>query len=551
MNLPGNASPDVLIVGAGPVGLAAAVQAIRHGLSVRVIDKGSSRSIHSKALVVHSRSLEIFQEMGIAPCVLESGRKFEALNIHSTHRRLARIVFEELDWQDTLHPYWLSIPQSETERCLEERLHALGGRVERNTELIDIEQFPALVRLTLKHQDGSIEMVDVPWVIGCDGAHSRTRRLLGLEMKGKADDEVFILGDVRIDWDMPAGEGSSILSPEGILLIVPMPAAQRYRIIAHMPGLSALERPEVTLKCLQDLVSRRTRLPMRLSELAWSSAFSSRHFVVSRHSQGRVFLAGDAAHIHSPVGGQGLNSGVQDAYNLVWKLALVHHGQALPGLLDSYHVERNRTARDLIAGVGMATRILTLKNPLVQKVREQAAGLLLSTARARNWMGREVAMLDIAYPDSPLAAGESASRGLFKQGGPSAGMRAPNVLLPVDGSPAPASLFDLYRSTQFTLVIFSGLNGAPNLDTLQEFGGSIQRRYSAFIQPYVVTAGPSLDGHNENIIFDPDQSIHKHYAARQACLYLVRPDQYIAYRSGTIDRDKLIAYLDRILVRSP
>ena len=132
-------------------------------------------------------------------------------------------MFEELDWQDALYPFWLSIPQSETERCLEEHLQELGGRVERNTELIDIEQFPDFARVTLKHRDESIETLDVPWVVGCDGARSRTRRLLGLEMKGRADDDVFILGDVRIDWDIPAGEGSNILSPDGILLIVPMP----------------------------------------------------------------------------------------------------------------------------------------------------------------------------------------------------------------------------------------------------------------------------------------------------------------------------------------
>ncbi len=153
VNMPGSTSPDVLIVGGGPTGLTAASEAIRHGLSVRVVDQNDSRSIHSKALVVHSRTLEIFQDMGLASCVLNSGRKFDALNIHTPDRRLARIVFEELDWQDAVFPFWLSIPQSETERCLEKHLNELGGGVERGTELLDLEQFPDFARVKLKHPD--------------------------------------------------------------------------------------------------------------------------------------------------------------------------------------------------------------------------------------------------------------------------------------------------------------------------------------------------------------------------------------------------------------
>jgi 6-methylpretetramide 4-monooxygenase / 4-hydroxy-6-methylpretetramide 12a-monooxygenase len=395
--MPGSTAPDVLIIGAGPTGLTAALEAIRHGLSARVIDQNDVRSIHSKALVVHSRTLEIFQDMGLASCVLNNGRKFDALNIHTPDRRLARIVFGELGWQDAVFPFWLSIPQSETERCLEEHLNELGGRVERGTELIDLEQFPDFARVRLKHRDDSIETIEVPWVVGCDGARSRTRRLLGLEMKGKADDNVFILGDVRIGWDVPEGEGINVLSPDGIVLIVPMPQPKRYRIITHMPKATISDTPRITLDCLQGLVNQRSNFDARLSDLTWSSVFSSKHFVVSHHRLGRVFMAGDAAHIHSPVGGQGLNSGIQDAYNLMWKLALVQKGKARPKLLDSYSAERHATAEDLIAGVGMATKILTVKHRLAQKVRDQLAGVLLNLDPVRNRMGRNVAMLDIKY----------------------------------------------------------------------------------------------------------------------------------------------------------
>jgi 6-methylpretetramide 4-monooxygenase / 4-hydroxy-6-methylpretetramide 12a-monooxygenase len=554
-------APDVLIVGAGPTGLTAALEAIRHGLSVRVIDQNPARSIHSKALVVHSRTLEIFQDMGLASCVLNNGRKFDALNIHTPDRRLARIVFEELDWQDAIFPFWLSIPQSETERCLEEHFNALGGFLERGTELIDLEQFPDFARVRLKHRDDLIETVEVPWVVGCDGARSRTRKLLGLEMIGKADDHVFILGDIRIGWDVPEGEGINILSPDGIVLIVPMPQPKRYRIIAHMPKLTISDMPHITLDCLQGLVNQRTNFEARLSNLTWSSVFSSKHFVVSHHRQGRVFMAGDAAHIHSPVGGQGLNSGIQDAYNLMWKLALVQKGKAWPKLLDSYTAERHETAEDLIAGVGMATKILTVKYRLAQKVRDQLAGVLLHLDPVRNQTGRNVAMLDIKYQAGPAVAKDLLpthgfmrwlninSNGLPK--GPFPGMRAPNVMLSENGNVPGNSLFDLFHGTQHTLLIFSGLTESPDFQALVELSTGIQLQYQAQIRPYIISLEqpPALNG-GGHFVHDSDSSIHRAYAARQPSLYLIRPDKYVGYRSRGIDQSQLSAYLDSILVPS-
>jgi FAD binding domain len=315
-------------------------------------------------------------------------------------------------------------------------------------------------------------------------------------------------------------------------------------------------------------VNQRTTLTMQLSDLTWSSTFSSKHFVVSQHRQGRVFMAGDAAHLHSPVGGQGLNSGIQDAYNLMWKLALIQRRKALPGLLESYSVERHKTAQNLIEKVGMATKIVTLKNPLAQQLRNQLAGMVLNTERMRNRMGRGVAMLDIEYKDSPSVAEDLLSNSMldrvlgrfkymfndrrpdFRQG-PSAGMRAPNVLMPSDGATHPASLFDFYRGTHYTLMIFAGVTRSPAVDTLLEIGAAIQTRYQASIQPYVVAVESPLNVHgNKHIIVDAEQSIHRSYVAWQPCLYLIRPDKHIGYRSETIDVKRLTTYLDRILVHS-
>jgi hypothetical protein len=308
---------------------------------------------------------------------------------------------------------------------------------------------------------------------------------------------------------------------------------------------------------------------MRLSDLAWSSTFSSKHFVVSQHRKGRVFLAGDAAHIHSPVGGQGLNSGIQDAYNLMWKLALVQHGQALPALLDSYGAERHKTAQDLITNVGTATKIVTLKNSLAQKLRNRLAGLVLNTGRVRNRMGRGVAMLDIAYQDSPAVADDPVSNSMLDRvlagskkifhkqeidlrDGPSAGMRAPNVMLPCDREGHAARLLDFYGGTHYTLMIFAGITGSPPMQTLLEISTAIPAKYRALIRSYIVVAtrSPELPD-NKQLMIDADQRIHRQYGAGEPCIYLIRPDQYIAFRSPTIDEDGLTAYLDRLLVHNP
>ena len=273
-------------------------------------------------------------------------------------------------------------------------------------------------------------------------------------------------------------------------------------------------------------------------------------------------MAGDAAHIHSPVGGQGLNSGIQDAYNLMWKLALVQKGKAQPKLLDSYSAERHEIAENLIAGVGTATRILTVKQRTVQKARDQLAGVLLNLGHVRNRMGRNVAMLDIKYQAGPAIAKEVSTTPRFMQWlglddsdfhkGPAAGMRARNVILPDNGNVPGNSLFDLFHGTHHTLLIFSGLTESPPLQTLAELSTCIQLQYQAWIQPYIISLEqlPVLNG-RRHILHDSNGSIHRTYAAGKPSLYLIRPDKYVGFRSQGIDRSELMAYLDSILVRSP
>ena len=556
---------DLLVVGAGPTGLTAAAEAVRHGLSVRIVDISEKRSIHSKALVLHSRSLEVFTDMGFADHVLQGGQEFRALNIYAEGKKLTRIDFRFIDWQDAIYPFWLSIPQSETERFLEEHLSRLGVQVERQTQLTDLTQLDDRVQATLASVDkaGEIvseEIVEVPWLIGCDGARSATRKLCHIPYEGTAKDELFILGDVRVEWAELEDEGQNFMSADGIILVVPLPEPKRYRIIAHMPDLSVGQEPEITLELLQSLMDQRTNMEAHLHDLVWSSSFSVKHVVAANHRQGRIFLAGDAAHIHSPVGGQGLNTGIQDAYNLIWKLALMHQGKGTEKLLDSYDVERHEVAEATIKRVSFATNVVTLKNPISRTLRNQLAAILVNLDVVQNRLGRDVGMLSISYSNSSVIREDTARpkrakqvlKGVSDSGtgfdkGPSSGDRAPNVLF-LDEKGVPHSLVDYLYGTQHTLLLFAGLIDRSPSQTLHQIQAMVAQRYSGLINCYLVTpaALPTSEWEG-SIIVNTDGAIHSRYGAIEEALYLIRPDNHIGYRSQPVMPDLFMSYLEQIL----
>lgn len=554
---------DVLIIGAGPTGLTAAAEAARHGLSVRIIDVKGQGSIHSKALVLHSRTLEIFTDMGLIEGVLLQGQEFRALNIYIDGIIKTRIDFRTIDWQDAIYPFWLSLPQSETENLLEKHLNSFGVTVERHTQLTDLVQLKDRVRATLAHFDetGEVledEVVEVPWLIGCDGARSATRSLCDIQFEGTAADELFILGDVAIDWDQPEDEGQNFMSADGILLVVPLPEPKRFRVIAHMPDLSANDKPEITLRLLQELMDKRTSKPSHLSDMVWHSSFNVKHLVATQHRQGRVFLAGDAAHIHSPVGGQGLNTGIQDAFNLMWKLALVHQKLGNERLLESYQTERHEIAESTIKKVSLATKVVTIKKPLSRTLRNQLASLLINTDAAHNRMGRDIGMLDIAYKSSEIVKEDAVSRNRAQKviqalsasrvtfdDGPGAGERAPNMLY-LDDKGKPHSLIDSLYGTSHKLLLFAGLSDRRPSEMLCEIHTLITQRYPAIQPCLVTTTAVSTADWDGNVIVNSDGVLHQRYGVTDEAVYLIRPDHHIGYRSQPVSFDLMRVYLEQV-----
>lgn len=492
---------DVLVIGAGPTGLTAACEAIRHGLTVRIIDRKPCRSTFSKALVAHARTLEIFETMGIADRVLAEGARFAALNMHTERRRTVRVDLLDLPWGDTAYPFWLSIPQYATERILESLLEELGGRVEWHTSLEELHDDGTRVEATLTHADGRTETVRSRWLIGCDGGRSRVRDRAGLRLDRTDAGATFVLADVKTTSRLIEDEGHVFLAREGLLLIVPMPEPRRWRIIAHIPGARSDSPVAIDDKFLDELIWQRAGIEFGSHDVTWQSQFDLSNGLADRYRRGRVFLAGDAAHVHSPVGGQGLNTGVQDAHNLLWKLAIARRtdGTAKADeLLDSYEVERRPVAHTMVRGTARATRALTTRNGMVRGLLGLIAPTLITRHTAQAGLGRGVGMLDIAYLGSSPAPRSGAST--------AAGRRMPNPRLRTG-----ERLYQRLAPLGFSWVV----RGRPGQTPLDR--GSA--RWAGI---------PTVYLSDEELMEPPGP-------AEGAPVVLVRPDRYIAAAGDTAE----------------
>ncbi len=413
---------EVLIVGAGPVGLTLAAELTRYGVSVRIIDKNSERTDKSKALVLWSRTLELLDRTGQTEKFLSAGLKVEAVSIVAHNKPLAHA---ELTRLPSPYQFVLMIPQSETERVLEEYLENLGVKVERNTEMIDFNETPNGVTSTLRRQDGGTENVESLWLAGCDGAHSTVRHKLGKEFQGEKRLDTWVLGDMHFKGYVGPLEITIAWHAKGVLAIFPI-GESRYRIIAsgddaHDTGDEPTEHPEPTLDVFQQILDERGVGGITVYDPVWLSSFSINERKVENYRQGRAFLAGDAAHVHSPAGGQGMNTGMQDAINLAWKLALViKGGNAQEPLLGSYSTERSAVAKLVLEATGKATSVAVLKGGVKQAIRNHIFSLVFGLHAVQEEVPKQLSELAVAYHESPLTTKRSSIHG-----GPAAGERAP------------------------------------------------------------------------------------------------------------------------------
>jgi 2-polyprenyl-6-methoxyphenol hydroxylase-like FAD-dependent oxidoreductase len=415
---------DVLVAGAGPVGLAMACELARYGMHVRIIDKNNARTDKSKALVVWPRTLELIDRMGAGTTdkFLAAGMKIESVNILTGKKQIARADLTSID---SAYKFALMIPQSETERLLEEHLATHGVKVERRTELKSFSPHDPSVTCTIARPDDSTETLDVPWLAGCDGAHSVVRHGLGMEFHGSTMLLDWVLADVHLA-GVPGAPAVNIWwHTDGALAVFPL-SDVRYRVIADVGESKSSEvgghRPDPTLGDVQKILDERGPGGITASTAVWLGSFTINERKVSNYRAGRVFLCGDAAHVHSPAGGQGMNTGIHDACNLAWKLAMVGRGACADNpVLSSFSPERSGIAKILLEATGRATQLAVLKGRAAQTIRNHVASLVLGFSPVQHEIADVLTEIAIGYPDSPLNAAHSA----HIKSGPAVGKRAP------------------------------------------------------------------------------------------------------------------------------
>ncbi|MFJ3903876.1 FAD-dependent monooxygenase [Streptomyces sp. NPDC090025] len=571
---------DVLVVGAGPVGLTAAAELRRRGVTVRIVDRLPARLPYAKAVGVQPRTLEIWERMGCVRAALEAAVPLRGQFVYVDGVERARtdlVLPAEVPYR------FAALPQYETERILAETLARFGTRVERVTELVGFTQDAdgVTARLVRAVAGGTPaeEEVRCRYLVGCDGAHSAVRKGLGLAFEGGAFPSAYMLGDVRLDWDVTPGYsvrasrtdrpggaadrtgGSSPGAGGGETLVaVPLPGG-RYRVSMNVPsggpdepagpperGGRADEGTEgadgVThglehggrkpwLSDLQGVLDRLSPWPVTASDLRWSSVFRISHRLVDRYGEGRVFVAGDAAHIHPPTGAQGMNTGIQDAYNLAWKLALAVEGRAAPGLLASYDAERHPVGQEVVG----------------RTVRHAVQGMEADPADPETLMLREAQLL-LGYRGSPVVGGAGPSAD-GEGPGPRAGDRVPDCTgLTHPLVAAPLRLHELLRDRGHVLLLHPEGDGPAAAGELRRLADRAAELSGGAVETCVVLPGAAPEEVSIAVAAvglavyrDAAGGFARGFAVPTPTAFLVRPDGYLGARFDPADRAALDACL--------
>jgi len=442
---------DVLVVGAGPTGLMLANQLARHGVRALIIDRHAGPARETRALGVQARTLEIYTHLGIVDAALESGRIATGVNIWAEGRHMARVKLGDAGRGVTPYPYILILGQDDNERLMGEHLRALGGEVRWNTELTALTQHGDRVEATVRTADGP-QTLRVRFVGGCDGAHSAVRHLTGITFPGAPYEHVFFVADAEVTGTMVADEVNVYLWRSGFHLFLPMRGQDHWRLVGILPE-ALRDRADVGFDDVVPSLRHEAGEALVFHRCSWFSTYRIHHRAASRFRSGRCFVLGDAAHIHSPVGAQGMNTGLQDAYNLAWKLACVVRDGADARLLDSYEAERLPVARRLLETTDRAFRLVVASNALAGLVRTQLIARVAAFGMSRKSVQavafRVVSQTGIHYRGGPL----SRTRGDMPAGAPRAGDRFPWLRLArTDGTPVDtvATLDD----RRFQLLLF-------------------------------------------------------------------------------------------------
>ena len=498
----------VLIVGAGPTGLVLALWLTRLGVRVRIVDKAAEPGTTSRALAVQARTLELYQPLGLASAVVERGVRVIAVNFWVGAVRVARAVFGDGGVGLSPFPYAVIFPQDEHERLLIERLREAGVTVERRVELLGFEDGGDRVRARLRRADGP-EVFEAAYLAGCDGASSTVREGLAVGFPGGTYAHLFYVADVEALAPARDGQLHGTLDEAEFLLVFPLKGERRARLIGVVRDEAEGRRDGLTWDDVsKDIMAR---IGIVVERVNWFSTYHVHHRVADRFRKGRVFLLGDAAHIHSPVGGQGMNTGIGDAINLAWKLAEVRNGRAPGSLVDSYEPERIAFARRLVATTDRVFTLVTSRGPIARYVRTKVVPMLVPLvfrARAARWlMFRTISQTGLSYRDSPLSTGRA--------GRVHGGDRLPWV--------EAADNFAPLRPLAWQVHVYG--QATPEIETTCR-----ERSLALHVFPW--------------------QPAIRRTGLRRDAVYLVRPDGHVALADPDARASTLARYLDEHLVRT-
>lgn len=503
----------ILIVGAGPTGLTAALELSRFGVPVRIVDQAEGPATTSRALGIQARTMELLEQRHLVDEVVQLGNPAGYGSIYGDGKRLVRIDFGTVH---SRYNYLMNLSQAETERILREAIAAQGVEIEWSTTMVGFTQdvlghAPNRVTATLQRGDGGFELVGTPWLVSGEGAHSRVRTTLDLSFEGKTNPNQYILGDVLVDGDLPATDFHIFGSEHGFMALFPL-SKGHFRLIADSP-IHGIHAGDPTLAEIQEIYDQRSTIPSKFHDMTWSSWFRINSRMVDRLRVGQLFVGGDAAHIHAPAGAQGMNTGIQDMINLCWKLALHVQGKAPAKLLDTYNDERLAVIRGVLDKTEIITGLIGTKDHMPRMIIDHVAPLIGGLRPVQANTANHMAQITFGYDKSAL------SENHHVHGSVKGGDRVPEITVRYRGSDWSATrLLPLLDPSGFVLLVAHGSEGddldPAIVDALDQTGISVA----------IVEMAPCPG--------DVGAGYDKLFSTR-GDVFLVRPDGYVALSAAT------------------
>jgi 3-(3-hydroxy-phenyl)propionate hydroxylase len=551
---------DVLILGAGPVGLTLANELARFGVKPRIVDKSPGIREVSKAMILHVRTQEVLDRVGISSKLPAESQPLREVVVHAYGKHIGSWDLDHIDSPFT-HP--VIIGQNRTQHLLLDQLNGQGITVEWNTEAVSFDLAAdgaaTLVRGTGAQGTAPVEnSIRSRFLVGCEGSNSVVRKGLNFTFEGdRYTGEQFIQADCRIEWALPKGRSYLFLTEDGYLMVIEFPG-DVVRVFISLPDhkpvdpsapvtadqLGAVEATNElpTLDEIRRHLIRLSGYTCELSEPTWLARYRTSHRYANRFSQGPAFICGDAAHVHVPIGGQGMNTGIQDAFNLGWKLAGVVKGQLRSSVLDTYHAERHPVAESLIRGTNFAYTGILHPSQIKQHAARLFGPFLIGNAHVQDFMRSTLEELKIFYPGSALNLDLGGARG------PKPGERVLDAALVRASDHTTTGIWELSSGTAWTLLLFSGVEpDGPGEDALA-LAEDIATGYAGRVEPYVIYAGAESPAGATpgRMLLDALHKAHERYGVADAAFYLLRPDTYVAARGRWAARDRLENYLREV-----